>query len=272
MLPQAKAGALLYVATGNDVYVLSYPKGKFVGSLSVTGNNLCADKAGNVFIPTSDYEILEYAHGGTSPIQTLAAGDLPLGCAIDPGTGNLAVTQEASGAGEVAIFPNEKAPSTWYRDPDIYTFGLCGYDDRGNLFVDGTGTGSYLAELPKGSTTFVNYPLASRFDSFGGIQWDGRYIAFSDPTTKQIYRLKFGTSSFKVVGKTRIDGWQNNYSGHWPYIQTWLQGGKFIAQASNLAKLGLWPYPAGERADKVLRPFTTGSVAIYGVTLSVAPH
>jgi hypothetical protein len=269
--PEAKGGALLYVATGGNVFVLSYPKGKLVGSLNVAGNNLCSDQSGNVFIPTSDYEILEYAHGGTSPIQTLDAGDVPLGCAVDPGTGDLAVTQEASGAGEVAIFPNEKAPSTWYRDPDIYTFGLCGYDDRGNLFVDGNGAGNYIAELRKGNTTFVNYSLPNGFDAFGDIQWDGRHVTFSNPSTDQLYRLKFGKSSFKVVGTTTINGWQNDYSGQWPYIQTWLEGGTFIAQASSLAKLGLWSYPTGGRATKILRAFTGGNVNVYGVTVSVAP-
>ena len=142
MLPEAKSSTLLYVGTGDNVYVLSYPQGKLIGSLNVSGNDLCSDKTGDVFIPTGGYQILEYAHGGASPIQTLETGDIPLGCAVDPTTGNLAVTQEASGAGEVAVFANAKYPSTWYRDSFIYTYGLCGYDDQGNLFIDGSGTGS----------------------------------------------------------------------------------------------------------------------------------
>ena len=151
MLAEAKREDLLYVATGDNVYVLSYPGGKLVGSLGITGNNLCSDARGDVFIPTSGYDVVEYAHGGNSPIETLADGDIPLGCAVDPTTGNLAVTNEASGAGEVAIFPKAKEPSTWHRDPDIGTFGLCGYDDRGNLFVDGSGSGNFLAIPPRGA-------------------------------------------------------------------------------------------------------------------------
>jgi hypothetical protein len=271
MLPEVKNHTLLYVATGDNVYVLSYPDGKLIGSLNVTGNNLCSDTHGNVFIPTGGYAILEYAHGGLYPIQTLHGGDIPLGCAVDPTSGNLAVTQEASGAGEVAIFPNAKEPATWYRDPDIYTYGLCGYDDRGNLFVDGNGTANFIAELPKGGSTFANYALDSGFDVFGGIQWDGQHITLTNPSTDQIYTLKFGKAAFKVIRTTQVDGWQNSYSGHWPYVQTWLQRGTFIAQAGKLADLGLWRYPAGGNAGKILRPFKSGDVNINGVAVSVAP-
>jgi hypothetical protein len=272
MLPAAKSSALLYVATGDNVFVLSYPHGRLMGSLNVSGYNLCSDEKGDIFVPTSGYVVLEYAHGGASPIATLHGGDIPLGCAIDPTTGNLAVTQEGSGAGEVAIFPNAKEPAAWYRDPAIFTYGLCGYDDRGNLFVDGSGSGNVIAELSKGSGSFTNFPLTNGLDVFGGIQWDGRHIAFSNPTTDQVFGLRFGKTKFKIVGATQVNGWQANYLGHWPYVQTWLQSGRFIAQSSGLAELGLWRYPAGGNAGRVLGPFESGTVNIYGITISVAPH
>jgi hypothetical protein len=272
MLPEAKSDDLLYVATGDNVYVLSYPHGRLVGSLGIGGNNLCSDNQGDVFIPaTNGYQVLEYAHGGEAPIQTLADGDIPLGCAVDPRTGNLAVTNEGSGAGEVAIFPAAKEPSTWYRDPEIYTYGLCGYDDKGNLFVDGSGSGNFLAKLPYESSTFTNYSLSETFDVYGSVQWDGKHITLSNPTKDKVYRLKLGKSSLSVVGTTNIHGWQNSYSGHWPYVQTWLQGTSFIAQSSSLAELGLWRYPKGGKAAKTIGPFKSGSVNIYGVTVSVAP-
>ncbi len=270
MKPGTERGDLLYVSTGDNVYVLSYPHGKLVGSLGVAGNDLCSDKKGDVFVPSSGYVVLEYAHGGIYPLQTLHGGDIPLGCAVDPSTGDLAVTQEASGAGEVAIFADAREPATWYRDADISTFGLCGYDDRGNLFVDGTGSGNYLAELPKGSGEFRNYPLGDKFAPYGDIAWDGAHITLSNPTTGSLYRLRFEKASFKVVGTTRIKGWVNSYSGHWPYIQTWLANGTFIAQSSALAELGLWSYPRGGHSDGTLGPFVSGNVNLYGVTLSTA--
>ena len=36
-------------------------------------------------------------------------------------------------------------------------------------------------------------------------------------------------------------------------------------------ELGLWRYPAGGKASKILLPFKSGFVNIYGVTVSVAP-
>src|SRR5581483_4778847 len=88
--------SLLYVTnTGNGtVTFYSYANGQ--GSLALQGTltgfaypgQPCSDKAGNVFIP--DYSLnvtVEYAHGGTTPIQTLPDGGT--GCSVDKSTGNL---------------------------------------------------------------------------------------------------------------------------------------------------------------------------------------
>ena len=76
VLPEASDENLLYVATGANVYVLSYPGGKLVGELDVEGNNICSDKHGDVFVPEGGYQIAEYSHGGASPIQVLYDGDI----------------------------------------------------------------------------------------------------------------------------------------------------------------------------------------------------
>ena len=64
-------------------------------------------------------------------------------------TGNLAVTNAASGAGYVAIFPNAKGPPEDYYDSEIGAFGLCAYDSGGNLFVDGPGAAICLRSCPR---------------------------------------------------------------------------------------------------------------------------
>jgi hypothetical protein len=272
MLAQAKSDDLLYVATGDNVYVLSYPSGTVVGSLNVAGANLCADTAGDVYVPTSGYKLLEYAHGGIIPIRTLNDGDIPLGCAVDPVTGNLAVTNEGSGAGEVAIFPNAGEPAQWYRDTEISTYGLCGYDSRGNLFLDGTGSGTMLAELPEGSGTFINFSLKYPFDAYDSIQWDGGYVTLSNPATHDIYRVRFSGSSVSIAGTTRLRSWHSAYSGHWPYVQTLLQRGTFVGQSTALAEVGLWRYPRGRTPRTVIGPFEGGNVNIYGFAMSLASN
>jgi hypothetical protein len=71
---------------------------------------MCSDRAGKVFLTnTQDNEIIEYAHGGTQPVQTFfyTSRDFnPYDCSVDPTTNNLAVTAED--APYVIIFPNEK--------------------------------------------------------------------------------------------------------------------------------------------------------------------
>src|SRR5579863_3313225 len=51
------SGDLLYVATGGDVYVLSYPSGKVVGRLGVGAYSMCSDKRGNVFLVGGDQTV-----------------------------------------------------------------------------------------------------------------------------------------------------------------------------------------------------------------------
>jgi hypothetical protein len=131
MAPDTKKRDLLYVSDSfpygsNDVYVYSYPKGKLKGTL--TGFNepsgQCVDKAGDVFIANfGASQILEYAHGGTSPIKTLSDPDYyPLGCSVDPTTGNLAVTNRLSTsftAGDVAIYADASGTPTSYTAPNF---------------------------------------------------------------------------------------------------------------------------------------------------------
>lgn len=112
MAPEATSEDLVYVTGGcGGTCVVSYPAGKIVGYLNL-GNGLnagvCSDSGGNVYISnnreSNDSEVVEYAHGGTTPKATF---DLPgfdaAGCSVDPTTGNLAVMFEGSGDG-VAIF------------------------------------------------------------------------------------------------------------------------------------------------------------------------
>jgi DNA-binding beta-propeller fold protein YncE len=264
-------GTMAFVATGSDVRIVSYPDGHLVRDLQLTAHTLCSDADGNVFVPTSDYQIREFSHLGDA-IQTLQTGDVPLACAVDPVTGNLAVTNENSGAGEIAVFAGATGTPQFYRDPGISTYGQCGYDNKGNLYVAGTGSsaGGVFAELPKGSETFTNFTLDARFAPCGSVQWDGSHITLTDPANDTLTTFAFA-KSLRVVGTTHFINWQNVYNGGWPYVQTWLKGHAFVAQASLEGRLATWKYPEGGHYMNRTNRFIRQDVNIYGVVLSEVP-
>jgi hypothetical protein len=72
MLPEAEHENLLYasITSCNGTCVYSYPRGKLVGTISVSSEGgLCADHQGDVYIPSylegSGPVVYEFAHGGT---------------------------------------------------------------------------------------------------------------------------------------------------------------------------------------------------------------
>jgi hypothetical protein len=252
--------------------MLSYQTGKVVGALNVPGYGLCSDKKGDVFVLDDiSYVIVEYAHGGTSPLQMLDNGDYALGCSVDPVSGNLAVTDATSGTGGVLIYPNAQEAPQGYSDSDVYVFGLCGYDARGNLFFGGIGETqpNLLAELPKGGSIITNFTLGDRLDALGGVQWDGKYITLTDPPKHEIYRLSLGKSSGKVVGVTHLRAWQvpSGEGQKPPYLQTWVRDNVFLGQTSPVGVVGVWSYPAGGNPRKAIT-FGSGVVSISGMTIS----
>ena len=112
-------------------------------------------------------QIVEYAHGGTVAIATLSRpGEYPEGCSVDPVTGNLAVTNfySSAGGGSVSIYAGARGSPQLYSDPAIVNYRFCGYDARGNLFVDGSNKQALRSRSPsfrRGSGTFATIAAKS---------------------------------------------------------------------------------------------------------------
>jgi hypothetical protein len=270
MLPGAKSGDLLYASLSrdNELDVFSYPQGKLMGTLmGVEGpSGLCTDSAGDVWITIvhGGYGggMLEYAHGGTSPMALLKDPRYPRGCAVDPTTGNLAVTNNAfSGPGDVAIYKHARGKPTLYSAPNMYNYDFCGYDNKGNLFVDGLGE---LAELPKGSTTFTSITVDKGAPG-GQVQWDGKFITFATYSLRAIYRIKVSGKTGTVVGVTHLRG-----VGTQNISSSWIQATIALAPIGEKSDgIGFWEYPAGGRSHALLH---LGKHAdIFGVAVSLAP-
>jgi len=267
---QASTGYFTYVSGGCDgVCVLAYPSGDLIASIRLKGTKegACSDGAGNVFI-TNDTQVVEYAHGGTAPIATLALpGGAATGCAVDSTTGDLAVVFNASGIG-VGIFPHASGP------PTIYGAGLLpvyvGYDGSGNLFASGYGNGNApgISELAKGSSSFSVLSVKGTLGDPGQIQWDGHYMTYESRTkgSIRILRLKISGSTATIVKTKQLKSIRAQAYQSWIYKDAILVPyGNGGAYANNV---GLWRYPRGSKVQIRYRQL---GAALYGVTVSVAP-
>ncbi|HEY2475072.1 MAG TPA: hypothetical protein VGI19_09750 [Candidatus Cybelea sp.] len=272
MSPAAKGQALVYVSSvlTSDVYVYSYASQQLVGTLTgfTTPYGLCTDKKGDVWVVNDGAsQLVEYAHGGTSPLATLSdPGEYPEGCAVDPQTGNLAVTNfyAQSGGGSVAIYAGAQGTATLYTDPSISEYRFCGYDNKGNLFVDGVdGSSNFaFAELPKGSGTFTNITLPDKVEWPGAVQWDGKYVAVGDTDASLIYRVKGTSGTIKSVASL---GGSNYVNQFWiaASVRSKRHKDTVLAASQDGGVVGYYKYPAGGAAT------TTISVSEpFGVALS----
>ncbi len=260
MLPEAKRDDLLYVVDEGTraVSIYSYPHEKLVGTLTgfdyPTGD--CVDKAGDVWIvDQGGDDVAEFAHGGMAPLQTLTLpgrGEIyPISCSSDQASGNLAIT---SWYGGVYVYLQaqgtpKRYSAHWYSNED------CAYDDNGNLYVDAeVGNEFYqqaaLYELKKKASTLKRLhfrPGIGAFGWIGGLQWDGKQIAFGDrwnPASYDrsvIYQIGQRGRAVREISSTKlvVDGLVNQF---------WIEGRTVIApsyQPSEGGEVALYNYPAG---------------------------
>jgi hypothetical protein len=266
-------GALLYVSSDSagQVYVFSYPRLRLVGTVSgfISPEGLCSDAVGHVFVTDAiAQQVVEFSHGGTAPIATLSdAGYNPFDCSIDPVSGNLAVTNQrpagSSGPGNIAVYSGAQGEPTYFGDPMIYRCWACGYDDDGDLFVDGISGDSNFAELPKGSSTFTNLSLS--FETPGGIKWDGKYLAVGsihgESHGSVIYRLSISGSTVKTIDSVPID------RGKHKVMLRFFDVYNSNVNATFNNHIGTWKYPVGGSPTKSVRNYIGAS----GIALSLAP-
>jgi hypothetical protein len=176
----------------DDVYMYSLPSLTLVNML--TGfdepQGECSDNAGHVWLTntgyyTGNHVIYEYDHSGTK-INTLTdPTGLPVGCAWDKTTGNLAVTNifndgPSQPPGEVLIYANATGTPRAYTDPDpsIYAYFYAAYDGKGNLYFDDAPysyTPAYVNKLPKNANTVSRITMSGPIYGPGAVQWLGTH-------------------------------------------------------------------------------------------------
>jgi hypothetical protein len=284
----AGAGRLLYISdyAANAVYMYS-ASGKLRGSLSgpiIEPQGMCVDSKQNVYVTNSDYgetpQVLEYAHGGTTPIATynLAQGDYPLGCAVDS-KGDLAVTNGVGNTtsdgipGTVWIFTSPSSPPKQYTISNEQQTHFLGYDTSGDLVVSGMSvnptTQDYngqLAELKAGATKFTRLkvhgaPDRGTLHDPGTVQYVGNNVwiigdqnanASGNEAFSVMYQATIGKRAVTITHTTVFA--EPGASGGLA-MQCYLYGGgtKILVPDAQSANASIYSFPGGD-AIRIFSP------------------
>ena len=250
---------LLYVSdfSANVVQVYNYPSqgtqnppaGTLTGFVNPQGE--CVDKSNNIYIANTGGEnVLQYPYGGTSPTMTLNnSGEFPVGCSVDPTTGNVAVSDifsPTTGQGAVTIFPSGSSNGTTYVEPGgLLECFFIGYMPNGDLYVDGLNSfGFGMAYLPAGSSSWQAVSFSGTINFPGAVQTDGTNLTVEDQSGSggtTIYQCSASGASVTCnLGSTVLSGTSD-------VVQSFIKRGvKGVTGADNGSKIeSTWAYPAG---------------------------
>jgi hypothetical protein len=169
-------------ADTNDVYVYDYMNHSLVGTLTGLDDPgaQCVDRKGDVYVvETGNYTTVEYKRGGTTIVNTYEnEGTDAVGCSVDA-KGDLAITNQIPG--QITVYAGGKGSGATYTQSACNDMWPAGYDDNGNLYVEGNSDGINICELPAGKTQMQQVSLSGEFINFpGSVQWDGKYITLTD--------------------------------------------------------------------------------------------
>jgi hypothetical protein len=266
MLPEAKNENLLYLAApGEGISVLSYPRGKLLQTLDTYDwpQGLCSDRDGNVWVALPlNLSVAEYAHGGSSPIATLAdPREEPLGCAVDPRSGDLAV---ASALGSIQVYSHASGSAQSYKLYGVKMLNFCTYDDKGNLFADGeSNSGTFeLIELPNGGSSLRKISIDATLSPDYAIAWYGKDLAVQASEGSGgavIDSISINGSTGSVVETTTLDIEGNPHGAQFTLFRR-----KVILPEDE--GVGVWKYPLG--GDPIKTFSGLGKQPFLGATVS----
>jgi hypothetical protein len=214
--------------------------------------------------------IAVFAHGSLTPKDILSEdsskGGGPSGCAVNPLTGDLAVANGGTHPG-VAVFAAGSSEAVYYSVPGIASALFCGYDTSGDLFVDGsrsgTGTGFAFAELLAGGSAFRTIKQNKKIQRAGAVQWDGHYITVADAAVKKaaIYQLTISGKKATVVGSVHLNA---QFIAQTLILESSVVG-PYALHKGNVYSVVSWRYPQGGKPKTL---FKRPRMLLYGIALS----
>jgi hypothetical protein len=273
------SGDLLYAATQNAIVILSYPKWGVVAKIPGAFYFVCSDpNTGNVFA-IGDTQIVEYTHGGTTPIATLTVPSGYsgfTGCTVDATTGNLAVPTAGgpNNRGAILVYLGGQGEATPYSDSKLVDFRSASYDGAGNLYALGVNkaTTPRIAELMAGHNQFTLIKLSAN-DYPNKLQWYGSYLVFQTGNGRSlgstVSQVEINGRTGTIVNSFKLSHCNSDYF--------WIYNGSLISfyyppKARNNTAVAVWPYPTGGEPTSKFYGITKGrDDYAHDVTVSVAP-
>jgi hypothetical protein len=258
---------LLYVGddSTNDEYVYDYNSGKQVGALTGFDGPYggCVDAKGDIYVANFDGgNVVEFAHGGTTVLNTYNSGGEPIGCSVDA-RGDVAATSFSPG--EVTVFARgNPSNAKTYNDPDCELLSTMGYDDKGNLIGEGENTSIDVCALLAGAKSMTTLTTKGIFTDFpSGTMWDGKYFVLVDQEATGMFggwliQARLRDTTLTEVGRTVLS--DDCHSGYVDIADPFVVGKKntpvnnrqgTVVLGPNLwcaddgARVDYWHYPAG---------------------------
>lgn len=274
--PTAKHSDLLYISDegSNAVYIYSWPQSRLVGKLANISypQGECANAAGDVFFtsvspPYGSY-VFKYRHGAIKSLMRVDdPGFFASGCAVDPRTGNIAVTNLETFKfyyGSLNLYTSTGKMIAQYGNGNLLYYFFCGYDARGNLYVDGAGDYNpfdvfQAAELPAGSNQLTIINLNQTIDFPGGVQAHGRAVAIGDRDQNVVYEFSINGSTGTKIGTTSLLGGKQ-------VLQFWIEGHRIIGPSAGTRTVRDWPFPGGGTGVRIGSRFTDpvgAAISVY---------
>lgn len=235
-------------------------KGKLTGFNQPQGE--CSDTQGNVYITnTQANQVLEYSRTGALLNTYSDTYGYPVGCAVNPLNGDLAVTDiiGLTGHGQLLIYTSPSSSPTVLINPDQYNYYFVGYDIHGDLWEDGrtakgayilSGCGGFVCHTINLSGGTINFP--------GAVQWDQK--EYSWVLFDQLCGGKHAACSYWVSGSGVLGNATNYVIFNGDPACDLIQGvvaaygkqytagadteGSGCANAGN-SSINRWQYPAG---------------------------
>ncbi len=271
-----RAPRLLFVSDdGNDdVDIFTMPDMKLKGTITDFNQpqGECSDKHGNIYVAdTQATQVEEFSRTGKLLSAYADSYGYPVGCAVNPVNGNLAVANFVGfkGHGQVLIFSSPSSTPTMLTNPKQYFYSFLGYDIHGDLWVDGRDdTKKYILSDCSGAFACETVSLSGGTIYFpGAVQWDQKeysWVLFDQRCGNTNAACSYWVSGSGVLGQATN---YQNYDGG-PLCDM-IQGvvaayGKQYTAGSDYenascdagnSSVNRWQYPAGgEPTDYITMP------------------